>query len=139
MKRKARKDAKTVKTLEDELSHQIIGAAIEVHRYLGGPGLLERVYEEALKHELELCGLKVEAKVKVPIRYKGIDLSTPLEVDLLVEGRVVVECKAVTRFHPVFLAQALTYLRLLDLRLALVLNFGRSLLKEGVHRVVWKL
>ena len=131
--------AKAVKTQEDELSHAILGAAIEVHRVLGGPGLLERVYEEALKYELELRGLAVRRRVPVPIHYKGRRLATDLQLDLLVEERVVVECKAVTSFHPVFLAQALTYLRLLDLRLALVLNFGARFLKDGIHRVVWRL
>ena len=139
METERRQDAKILKTPEDVLSGVILGAAIEVHRVLGGPGLLESVYEEALKHELGLQGLRVQTQVHVPILYKGRRLASDLRVDLLVEGRVVVECKAVTRFHRIFLAQALTYLRLLDLRLALVLNFGERLLKDGIHRVVWKL
>ena len=139
METQRRKGAKIVKTHEDELSNAILGAAIEVHRVLGGPGLLERVYEEALKYELELRGLEVQGRVPVPILYKGRRLASDLQLDLLVEKRVVVECKAVTRFHPIFRAQALTYLRLLDLRLALVLNFGAVLLKDGIHRVVWRL
>jgi len=121
---------------ENETSGQIVDAAIEVHRVLGGPGLLERVYQEALQYELELRGFVVEPQVSVPLVYKGRRLSRPLRVDLRVERRVLVECKATTTLHPVVTAQALTYLRLLDLRLALVLNFGERLLKNGILRVV---
>jgi len=139
METQRREGAKIVTRDEDELSHVILGAAIEVHRVLGGPGLLESVYKEALKHELELRGLRIQPEVAVPIIYKGRKLASDLRLDLLVEEKVVIECKATTAFHPVFLAQALTYLRLLDLRLALVLNFGEQLLKDGIDRVVHRL
>ena len=116
---------------ENEISKVVVDAAIEVHRTLGGPGLLESVYEEALVWELKLRGLDVLRQRRVPIVYKGKHLRTPLKVDVLVAGRVVVECKATRADHPVDLAQALTYLRLLDLRLALVINFGKPLVKDG--------
>lgn len=125
-----------MKKREDQLSNTILGAAIEVHRILGGPGLLESVYEEALNHELRLRGLRVERQVPVPILYKGVRLASDLKIDLLVEQRVIVECKATKTWHPVYAAQALTYLRLLDLKLALVLNFGECVLKDGIRRVV---
>lgn len=121
---------------ENEISAVVVDAAIEVHRTLGGPGLLESVYTEALAYELELRGLKVERRCPVPVVYKGRRLGTDLLVDLLVAERVVIECKATTNLHPVFEAQALTYLRLMDLRLALVVNFGARLVKDGIRRVV---
>lgn len=121
---------------ENEISRVVVDAAIEVHRTLGGPGLLESVYEEALVYELELRDLRVERQKGVPIIYKGRRLASDLRVDLLVGGLVVVECKATSANNPVFEAQALTYLRLMDLRLALVVNFGQRLVKDGISRVV---
>jgi GxxExxY protein len=96
---------------EDVLTGRIIGAAIEVHRRLGGPGLLECVYEEALAWELEQQGMHVQRQVEVPIIYKGRRLSSPLRMDLLVDGQIVVECKATTQYNPIFESQVLTYLR----------------------------
>ncbi|HVU13953.1 MAG TPA: GxxExxY protein [Phototrophicaceae bacterium] len=121
---------------EDELSRHIVNAAIEVHRTLGGPGLLESVYEEALVWELKNSGLTVERQKELPIVYKGVVLASPLRIDTIVNNRVIVECKATTDYHPVFEAQALTYLKLTGLKLALVINFGEKLVKMGVHRVV---
>ena len=121
---------------ENEISKVIVDAAIEVHRTLGGPGLLESVYEEALVFELELRCLRVNRQKSVPILYKSKRLATDLRLDILVEHRVIVECKATTAYNAVFQAQALTYLRLLDLKLALVINFGERLVKDGIHRVV---
>jgi GxxExxY protein len=118
------------------VSYQIIAAAIEVHRTLGGPGLLESVYEEALVWELEERNFKVDRQKCIPLGYKGISLATPLRVDVLVNNLVIVECKAVTEYNPIFEAQALTYLRLTGLRLALVINFGAKYVKQGVKRVV---
>ncbi len=122
--------------IENEISRIVVDAAIEVHRTLGGPGLLESVYEEALVYELELRGLKVERQRPVPVVYKGRRLATDLRVDLLVADRVVVECKATSNKNPVFEAQVLTYLRLMDLKLGLVVNFGSRLVKDGISRVV---
>ena len=124
---------------ENQLSAVIIGAAIEVHRMLGGPGLLESVYEEALVVELRQRKLAVERQKSVPVTYKGRRLSTELRVDLLVADKVVVECKATAEDNPLFEAQTLTYLRVLDRRLGLVINFGKVLVKDGIQRVVNRL
>lgn len=121
--------------IENETSGQIVDAAIEVHRTLGGPGLLESVYEEALVWELRSRGLTVDRQKTVPIKYKGIALETPLRIDLLVDNLVIVECKATYQYNRIYEAQALTYLRLTGLRLALVINFGERLVKDGIHRV----
>ena len=124
---------------ENEISAIIVDAAIEVHRSLGGPGLIESVYEAALACELSSRGLKVQRQVQVPILYKGHSLETPLRLDLLVGDRVVVECKSTPRYNSIYQAQALTYLRLKNLKLALVINFGERLAKDGIHRVVNRL
>jgi GxxExxY protein len=121
---------------ENEISKVIVDAAIDVHRTLGGPGLLEAVYEEALAFELELRGLIVYRQKAVPLVYKGRRLASDLRLDLLVNDRVVVECKATVAYNSLFEAQALTYLRLCDLRLALVINFGERQVRQGIHRVV---
>ena len=121
---------------ENELSSSIIGAAIEVHKQLGGPGLLEDVYEEALCFELVAHGVKVVRQVQVPVLYKGQLLKKPLFLDLLVEDKVIVEVKAVEKIIPVFNAQLLTYLRLAGKRLGLLINFGEIRVSEGIHRVV---
>ena len=121
---------------EDEISRQIVTAAIEVHRTLGGPGLLESVYEEALCWELSGKGLNVQRQAYVPIAFKGHQLASPLRLDLLVADKVIVEVKATTEYNTLFEAQALTYLRLTGLKLALVINFGDRLVKNGIHRVV---
>ena len=124
---------------ENTVSAIVLDAAIEVHRTLGGPGLLESVYEEALVYELQLRGLKVERQIDVPLRYKGRLLNPTLRLDILVESCVVVECKSVELYNKIFQSQALTYLRLTNLRLALVINFGEKLVGRGVHRVVNKM
>ena len=121
---------------ENELSGIIVDAAIEVHRTLGGSALLERVYEEALVWDLRRHGLSIERQKVVPFMYKGERLATDLRLDLLVEGKVLVECKASRDDSPLFEAQALTYLRLSEIRLAPVINFGKRFVKDGIHRVV---
>lgn len=121
---------------ENEISGQIVDSAIEVHRCLGGPGLLEGVYEEALAWELGERGLLVERQKIVPITYKGNVLAAPLRLDLIVENRVIVEVKSVSQYNSIFEAQALTYLRLMNLRIALVINFGERLVKDGINRVL---
>lgn len=120
----------------NKLTDKIIEAAIEVHKTLGGPGLLETVYEEALVFELECRGLNVRRQVVLPIRYKGNKLGNPLRIDLLVNNEVLVECKATSENHPIFESQLLTYLRLSEKTLGLVLNFGQKYLKNGIRRVV---
>ncbi len=121
---------------ENEISGIVVDAAIEVHRTLGGPGLLEGVYEEALAWELQSRKMQVERQFHVPLEYKGRKLRMPLRLDLLVGGKVVVECKATSDYNSLYEAQTLTYLRLLDLKLGLVINFGQRLVKRGIHRVV---
>jgi len=120
----------------NDISGEILDAAIEVHRELGGPGLLESIYEEALAAELSQSGLTVERQKTVPVVYKGRRLATDFRIDLLVERLVIVECKATSVTNPVFGAQVLTYLRLLDLQLGLVVNFGKKRVADGIHRVV---
>lgn len=121
---------------EDILSNRIIGAAIEVHKTLGGPGLIESVYEEALTYELARAGLEVQRQVTLPIRYKGNTLGEPLRMDLVIDDLIIVECKAVSKHNPLFEAQVLTYLRLSGMKLGLILNFGMPTIRDGLHRVV---
>ena len=121
---------------ENEISKLILNSAIEVHRTLGGSGLLESVYEEALAWELKEAKLTVKRQLQVPIVYKSHKLSTPLKLDLLVNELVVVECKATTNYNAAFEAQTLTYLRLMNLKLGVVINFGERLVKDGFHRIV---
>jgi GxxExxY protein len=121
---------------ENEVSKIICDAAIEVHRVLGGPGLLESVYEEALAEELSRRGCHLDRQVSVPLNYKGKRLCTVLRIDLLVERCVVVECKATTQYSPLFESQVLTYLRLTGHKLGMVINFGERYVVQGLHRVV---
>ncbi len=121
---------------EDEISRHIVEAAIEVHRTLGGPGLLESIYEDAVAWELTQRGLKVSRQVSLPVPYKGQILSSALRIDLIVGDAVIVECKATSQYHAVFEAQTLTYLRLTGLKFGLVINFGERFVKDGIHRVV---
>ena len=121
---------------ENEISQVVLDASIEVHRTLGGPGLLEHVYEEALSWELKQRGLNIDRQKVVPIVYKSVALSSPLRIDLIVGNKVIVECKATSQYNKIFESQVLTYLRLTGLRLGLVINFGERLLKNGFHRVV---
>lgn len=121
---------------ENDISKAILDSAIEVHRTLGGPGLLESVYEEALAWELNQRQLDVQRQVQLPIPYKGQTLASPLRIDLIVGRLVIIECKATSKYHEVFEAQALTYLRLTGLKLGIVINFGERMVKDGFHRVV---
>ncbi len=130
------RQAASARMTENEISKMVLDAAIEVHRELGGPGLLEGVYEEALAEELARRGLKVERQLQIPIVYKGKQLGYPLRLDLKLNDLVVVDPKAVTEWNPIFEAQMLTYLRLTKLKLGLVINFGEQYVKNGIHRVV---
>lgn len=122
--------------IEDKLSHQIIGACIEVHRTLGGPGLLESIYEAALCHELTLRGLRIQRQKPVQVIYKGVPIKEPLFIDILVEDKVLVEVKAVEKYHPIYETQVLTYLRLSGIKLGLLVNFGAPYVKDGISRVI---
>ena len=119
----------------DELSEVIIGAAIDVHRELG-PGLLESIYETCLVHELRETGLSVSQQLAIPIIYKGVRMGNDLKLDLLVDERIIVEVKAVEEFHPVHQAQLLTYLKLTDKRVGLLLNFNSPVLRKGIKRMM---
>ena len=121
---------------ENELSRVVIGAAIEVHRELGGPGLLEAIYEEALCAELDLRGIPVKRQIEVPVNYKGRRLERTYRLDVLVADLVIVEVKAVESIHPIHQAQLLTELRITGQRLGLLINFGQQTIKEGIKRVV---
>ncbi|MFN3941378.1 MAG: GxxExxY protein [Flavobacterium sp.] len=120
---------------ENEISHTIIGCAIEVHKQLG-PGLLESAYQECLYYELVNKGLKVEKEKALPIVYKEIKLDHGYRIDLLVENKVVIELKTVEDFTEVHTAQVLTYLKLGQYKLGLLLNFHVSTLKEGIKRII---
>ena len=118
-----------------QLSNTIIGAAIEVHRELG-PGLLESVYEECLRVELESMGLKVKTQVDFPLTYKGIDTGKDFRIDMLVEDIFIVELKAVEMIKPLHEVQLLTYMKLADIHMGLLINFNVSVLKEGIKRKI---
>ena len=118
-----------------DLTQQIIGAAIEVHRHLG-PGLLESAYEHCLAYELEKLGLHVEQQKPVPLVYKDITIEQGYRMDLLVEDQVVIELKTVERFTDVHEAQILTYLKLSGCKVGLLINFNVKLLKNGIRRFV---
>jgi GxxExxY protein len=121
---------------ENDLSRVIVDVAIEVHRTLGGPGLLESIYRDAMVIEFRRRRVTFEKEKMVPIIYKGEALSAPLRLDLLVGGLVIVECKATTLPHPIYEAQLLTYLRVTNLKLGLLINFGHKYVKNGITRVV---
>jgi GxxExxY protein len=123
---------------ENELSHLVVGCAMRVHSALG-PGLLESAYEACLQFELIKSGLKVEAQKPLPLVYESVKLECGYRVDLLVEGKLIIEVKAVEALAEIHFAQVLTYLRLSNLRLALLLNFNVVHMKDGIRRIVNKL
>ena len=119
--------------LDNEITQRVIGAAIEVHRQLG-PGLLESAYEECLCHELHIRKLNFERQKPIPLVYKDSKLDCGYRLDLLVEGRIVVELKSVDGLGPIHEAIVLTYLKLSGHRLGLLINFNVTLLKDGIRR-----
>lgn len=120
---------------ENELSYKIIGAALNMHKSLG-PGLLESAYENALCHDLRELGLKVEQQTPMPFIYKQVKMNVGYRLDLLVENKVIIEIKSLENLAPVHFAQTLTYLKLSNMKLALLINFNTKLLKNGIHRIV---
>ncbi len=120
---------------DNQLTHAIIGAAIEVHRVLG-PGLLESAYEECLARELTLRNIKFERQKPLPVVYKDVKLDCGYRLDFLVEGRVVLELKAVESLAPIHEAIMLTYLRLSGCQIGLLINFHTQILKDGIKRFV---
>jgi GxxExxY protein len=119
----------------DELSHRVIGCALEVHRVLG-PGLLESTYEQCLAHELRLAGISFKLKHPMPVEYKGVKLDCGYRVDLLVEDRLIVEIKAVEEVKGIHQAQLLTYMKLAGAKVGLLINFNVKLLRDGIQRFV---
>ena len=119
----------------DSLTYRIIGCAMEVYKQLG-PGLLESIYEQALRHELQLNDIPVESQVEVNVNYKGRNITDNLRLDLLVDNRVIVELKSVEELKPVHHKQLLTYLRLMDKKIGLLINFNTENLMDGIKRVI---
>ncbi len=120
---------------ENEISRLIVDAAFQVHVNLG-PGLLESVYEEVMYYELTNCGLKVDRQKGIPVFYKGIKMEIGFRADLIVEDKVIIELKSLERIAPVHQKQLLTYLKLTDLKLGLLINFNENLIKDGIQRIV---
>ena len=119
------------KTYLKDLVYQVNGCAIEVHKYLG-PGLLESVYHTCLKKELTIRGLEFQTELSIPVNYKGLDLEAGLRCDLLIEKSLVVELKAIAKILPIHEAQILTYMKLLEVPIGLMLNFNVThIFKEG--------
>ena len=123
---------------ENELSYEIIGTAIELHKTLG-PGLLESVYEAALAYDLKMAGFDVKTQVAMPLTYKELRHENAYRIDMLVEDKIIIELKSVQELAKVHFAQTLTYLRLSEKKLALLINFNTPRLTEGLHRLVNKL
>jgi GxxExxY protein len=120
---------------ENEIAQQIIDAAFKVHTRLG-PGLLESVYETVLAYELEKRGLYVQRQEPIPVFYEQVQMEVGFRADLIVNEKVIVELKSIEQVAPVHKKQLLTYLRLADKRLGLLINFGTELIKDGISRVV---
>ena len=119
---------------DDPLTRKIIACAIEVHKKLG-PGLLEKLYQEAMVIELDISGLNVEKNVKIPVEYKGKSIGDYF-IDLLVEDTVILELKSVERHDPVFEAQILSYMKLTGKKVGLLINFNSKMVKDGIKRFV---
>jgi len=120
---------------ENEISVDIFNAAVRTHKALG-PGLLESIYEEVLAHELKKTGLQFQRRRPIPIVYEGVQLGSAFRADLIVEDKVIIEVKAVEAILPIHRTQLLSYLRLTNKHLGILLNFNTVLVKDGIHRVV---
>jgi len=114
---------------------EIVKAAYEVHKLLGGPGLLETVYETSLCRELALRGLSAQRQVAIPVVYKNEPVRDPLYLDILVENQLIIEVKATGKDYPIYPIQLLTYLRLTGIENGLLINFGKECLSEGIQRI----
>ena len=117
----------------NELSHQVIGSCIDVHKQLG-PGLLESIYQDLLCFDLSNKGIRFENEKEISLMFKGKEFHTKLRADLIVENKIIVELKAVKELHPIYGAQLLTYMKLAHISLGLLINFDVILLKDGIHR-----
>ena len=129
------KPQKAKSMTENEISSKIIGCAIKVHKSLG-PGLLESAYQECLFYELKKCGMSVKKQFPMPLTYEEVQLDFGYRLDLLVEDRVVVEIKSVESLNDVHMAQTLTYMKLGEYKLGLLINFNVTLLKKGIKRLI---
>jgi GxxExxY protein len=118
----------------NELTGQVIGAAIEVHKFLG-PGLLESAYEKCLCHELSLRKIDHQTQIEIPIIYKGVNLDCGYRIDILIPNKLIVELKACDGLLPIHEAQILTYLKLTDIKYGLLINFNLPVLKDGIKRI----
>jgi GxxExxY protein len=119
---------------ENEISYKIIGAALELHKS-SGPGLLESAYEHALAYDLSEMGFVVKQQVPMPFIYKGVKQDVGYRIDIIVNNKVLIEIKSVENLAPVHFSQTLTYLKLSEMKLGLLINFNTKLLKEGIHRI----
>lgn len=120
---------------ENDISYKIIGAAMELHKALG-PGLLESVYENTLAYDLKELGFEVKTQVPMPLVYKDVKQDIGYRIDILVNNLVIIEIKSIETLAPVHFSQTLTYLKLSEKKLALLINFNTKLLKDGIHRIV---
>lgn len=123
---------------ENEISTAIIGACIRIHKALG-PGLFESTYEKCLVYELQALGLKVETQKPIPLTYGDLKIDEGYRIDILVEGKVLIELKSVQHLQEIHWSQVLTYLRLGNYKLGLLINFNEVLVKDGIHRIVNRL
>jgi GxxExxY protein len=129
------RDTEDTEGSSSSCTHDIVGAAIEVHRRLG-PGLLESAYERCLCRELSFRGIGFQRQVPLPVEYRGLQLDCGYRLDIVVKESVIVEVKALTKVLPVHRAQVLTYLKLTNIRLGLLINFNVEVLRSGVYRII---
>lgn len=122
--------------MDDTISQKIIEAAGEVHRILGGPGLLESIYETALCHELSLRGLPSKRQLPIPVTYKNTTVREPLFLDILVDNQIIIEVKATGKDWPIYQVQLLTHLRLMGLKSGFIINFGKKDIQDGIFKVL---
>lgn len=120
---------------ENEISYKVIGTAIEIHKKLG-PGLLESVYENVLAYDLRELGFEVKQQVPMPLVYKDVMMEVGYRLDMLVNNKLIIEVKSIDASAPVHFAQTLTYLRLSNIKLGLLINFNSKILKSNIHRIV---
>ena len=119
----------------DDLSNKVIGCALSVHRELG-PGLLESTYEQCLCYELSKAGIQFERQKEFPVRYQGVEIDCGYRIDLLIEGTLIIELKSVDKLERIHEAQLLTYMKLSNVEIGLLINFNSVLLRDGIRRMV---
>jgi GxxExxY protein len=122
--------------MSQHLIQQILAASLEVHKLLGGPGLLEAVYESALCHELLLRGIRTQRQLAIPVIYKGAPVREPLFLDILVDNQLIIEVKATGKDYPLYQVQLATYMRLTGIKSGLLINFGKPSIQDGFVQMV---